>query len=296
MKYYVSATKCDGINSTIKIVFTADESVKSKVALQNQEKVHVIEGGRSTLSRINFPISFLKYPLLNFNITTRPNFGDICKYTNDFRTQSIQTFTLVNLHSGEIQYCHDDSESQMDDFTILIYSTNDLDFQYIATLQVEIKLKNDNEPRRFTNKTFHIVNNKTRIISKEILTYVDDDIDTLPNNIRYTNVVANNGITYLRDKEAHEFTQDNINNGLVRLQHISNNQDLANMTFIVTDGLNEAHGILEIVPGKPFITLKEAEDVIIKEYSNVVLNRDIVNLEINFDTHFAEIKYEVSFK
>lgn len=294
LKYTVSASKCEEINGTLSIRYEVDHRLKLITTDQNQENIQVVEGGRSTISRISFPIILYDFPFLYFNISTLPKHGEVCKYTHQFHEEKIAMFTLSNLNSGEVQYCHDDSESQTDEFQVLIYTKNELDFQYVATLKVDIKLKNDNEPFMVTNKPLLVVRGATKIITKDILTYSDIDLDTNSNQfIIYKNVAASNGWIYLNDRKANEFSQEQVDLNHITFKHNGKLYDVGNITFIVSDGFYEVSGFVKTEASHPFISLKE-KDVLMQEDTSFVLSDEVIDLHINFDVNPDDIKYEVS--
>lgn len=290
--YVVTAPKCDGINGSLFISYEIDQRLKTITIGQNQENIQVVEGGRSTISRINFPITLQDFPFLYFNVTKLPKYGIICKYTYQFHEESVTMFTLTNLNSGEIYYCHDDSESQTDDFQVLIHTKNELDFQYVAKLKVDIKLKNDNEPFTVTHKPLLVVRGATKIISKDILSYLDIDLDTTSNEIVFKNVAASNGWIYFHGRETKEFTQEQINLNQISFKHNGQLSATGNISFVVSDGLHEESGFVNIEASKRFISLRE-QDVLMKGDTSVTLSDEVVVLLINFDVNPQEIKYEV---
>lgn len=292
MTFVVIAPKCDIINGSLFISYEFDQRLKSTIIDQNQENIQVVEGGRSTISRINFPIVLQDFSFLYFNVTTLPNHGTICKYTHQFYEESVTMFTSTNLNSGEVHYCHDDSESHADSFQVLIFTKKELNFQYVANLKVDIKLKNDNEPFLVTNKPLLVVRGATKIISKDTLTYLDIDLDTTSNEIVYRNVAASNGWIYFYGRETNKFTQEQINSNLISFKHNGKLSANGNITFVVTDGLHVENGFVNTEACKPFISLKE-NDVLMKGDTSFVLSDEVVVLQINFDVNPDDIKYEV---
>lgn len=292
IKFIVNTSKCEEMNGTLLIIYEVDQKLKERTTGQNQEYIQVVEGGRSTISRLNFPITLHDFPFLYFNISNVPKHGNICKYTHRFHEENINMFTLSNLNSGEIQYCHDDSESKDDEFVVLIYSKNELDFQYVAYIKIDIKLKNDNEPFMSSSKQLLVVRGATKLITKDILTYSDSDKDTIANQIIYKNVEASNGWIYLNRRTTNEFSQLDINLKLVYFKHNEKLADIGNITFLVFDGLHEVNGFIVTKANFSFVTLKET-DLLVKEGSTCKLDENVIDLYINFDVDPNYILYEV---
>lgn len=295
MNYVVTAAKCEDINGTLSISYEVDQRLKLLTIDQNQENIQVVEGQKTTISRISFPIILNDFPFLYFNVSTSPKHGAVCKYTHQFHEEKIGMFTLSNLNSGEVQYCHDDSESQTDEFQVLIYTRNELDFQYVSILKVDIKLKNDNEPYIVTKNELLVVRGATKVISKDILTYSDIDLDTTSSEIIFKNVAASNGWLLLFDRKANEFSQEQINQNHISFKHNGKLSDIGNITFVVSDGLYEESGFINIRASDPFISLKE-KDVLMKEDGRYTLSDEVIVLHINFDVNSDDIKYEVRFR
>lgn len=261
------------------------------------ENVQVLEGSRSTISRINFPFLLKKNlpQFLHFNLTEPPIHGFICRYTQNFKTQKLTYFSISQLQAGDIYYCHDDSETESDQFKLLIYSQDKIEFQYIALINVTVALRNDNEPKLVTTgEVLKVVKHEQKIISKETLEYSDDDITTSDKDITYLHVIATNGDLFLSNKPSNTFKQSDINNNLVHFFH--RGPDLSgNISFVVSDGLHEARGMLKVKASVPFIKFTGNKVFSLREKDSLKFNVDVVRFEINFDPRPVDIKYEVKF-
>uniref|UniRef100_A0A336JZW2 CSON006659 protein n=1 Tax=Culicoides sonorensis TaxID=179676 RepID=A0A336JZW2_CULSO len=260
--YSINALKCREVNGTLLINYEVDESLKLENIFRTHEKIQVEEGGQATISRINFPIFLNKFHKLNFLVSTKPKHGIICKI-----------------------YIYDN-------FEVLISSKTEKDFQYIASIEVDVKLINDNEPFRTTNKSLSVVKGQKKIITKDTLTYEDHDLNVFAKDIVYRILSISNGDIYLRDTLVTEFSQEEININVVSFKHNERKPDIGEILFAVSDGFHEINGFLITEASNEFIKLSENSKSI-QQGTSVILNEDFLALSINFDIHPTLIKYKV---
>lgn len=231
---------------------------------------------------------------LHFNLTEPPVHGYICRYTQNFKTQILLYFTISQLQAGDIYYCHDDSETESDQFKLLVYSQDKVAFQYIALINVSVTLRNDNEPKLVTaDEVLKVVKNEQKIISREILQYDDVDITTNDRDLAFVHVIATNGDLFLSNKPSNTFTQADINDHLVHFVHRVPDLN-GNVSFVVSDGLHETRGMLKVKASDPFIKFTGLKVFSLREKDTLLFDANVVRFDINFDPRPLDIKYEVS--
>ena len=82
--------------------------------------------------------------------------------------------------------------------------------QYLAVFHVHVILRNDETPTRAVDKVFHVVEGGQKLLTGDDLRFVDLDIDTRPEDIRYNHHSIPNGELVLVDKPSEavfHFTQ-----------------------------------------------------------------------------------------
>ncbi|CAB4068416.1 CSPG4 [Lepeophtheirus salmonis] len=104
-------------------------------------------------------------------------------------------FTSEEIKDDRIVYKHDDSESRRDTFHFLVMSSSRSrhDFQYLAVFHIHIVLRNDQTPTRVVDKVFQVVDGGSKLLTERDLLFVDHDIDSRPQDIKYTHTAIPNG-------------------------------------------------------------------------------------------------------
>lgn len=291
-EFIVSVPECEDVQGKIDFIYSPPDYLAKQIIYQKREKVYVHEGNKTALSRTNFEVLFNKFNSLTFNLTHFPKHGSLCKVNpRTFEAKDISSFTLQYLYLGDIHYCHDDSESTADNFRLLILSDNDTDFQFVCEIQVEITLLNDNGPYRVFDKVFHIVRDETKLLTSGDLKYADPDIETRNSDIEYRSVSCTNGELLRNGKYVDFFTQEDLDSRRLLFQH--NGTDQGRLSFIVTDGLYEVPGSLEIEASDPFLKIRESNASIVQEGRAVLLTLNDLNVDTNLNSKPEEIEYRV---
>ncbi|KAJ6647841.1 Chondroitin sulfate proteoglycan 4 [Pseudolycoriella hygida] len=291
-EFLVTVPECDDIKGNIKIVYNPPTVLMKMISYQTREVIQVNEGDRAGLSPLNFHVSFTPFSTLLFKVSLHPKHGALCNY--DMKTSEIiemDTFTLDNLISQDIYYCHDDSESVEDSINFLILSDDVSDFQLICEIQINITLINDNEPYCVSDNIFHVVRNESKLISTNDLKYVDPDINTNETNIVYKRLLTKNCEFYKDEVLTDHFTQDDVTHGRILLKH--SEPDNGTASFVVTDGYYEVPGELFIQASEPFIKISERNASIVQEGKFILLKSTDLAIETNLNSKPEEIEYRV---
>ena len=292
LDFMVSVLECDNVIGRLKIIFTPLEELEKKLSFQTKQLLRVKEGDRALITKNNFKIAFNTYESLRFLISIPPQHGNLCQHnTSTAKLNPISEFTLEQLFLNEVYYCHDDTESAKDSFSLLILSNEEIDMQFVCEIDVQIELLNDNPPFRTIDRIFHVVRGSVRTINQDELQYMDADVNTNLSDIHYKHISSTNGGFYKSGLYMDNFRQDDINNRRIVFQH--SGPDIGTASFIVTDGQYESTGILEIHASEPFVSMLTTNATTVQEGKFVILrNRDFV-LETNLDIKLDGIHYEV---
>ncbi|KAL1375850.1 hypothetical protein pipiens_017241 [Culex pipiens pipiens] len=291
-EFIVSVPECDDVQGKVDFIYNPPDYLAKQIIYQKREKVYVHEGNKTALSRTNFEVLFNKFNYLTFNVTHYPKHGSLCKVNpRTFEAKEVSSFTLQYLYLGDIHYCHDDSESTQDSFRLLILSDNETDFQFVCEIQVEITLLNDNGPYRVFDKVFHIVREETKLLTSVDLKYADPDIETRSTDIEFRSVTCTNGELFRNGKLVEYFTQDDLDNRRLIFQH--NGTDQGKLSFIVTDGLYEVPGSMEVEASDPFLKIRESNASIVQEGRAVLLTLEDLSVDTNLNAKPEDIEYKV---
>lgn len=291
-EFLVSVPECEDVPGKIDIIYHPQDTLVKQLTYQKREKVIVKEGDKAVITRMHFDVLFNKFSSLSFNLTHHPKHGSLCIVDEKSpQTSIIESFTLESLYLGDVYYCHDDSESIDDSLKLIILSDNQTDFQFSCEIAIVIQLQNDNGPYKLQEKIFQTVRDETKIITEADLKYVDPDIDTNSNDIYYTNVVISNGEVFKAGSPVDQFSQSDIKNGIILFQH--NGTDNGQMQFIVTDGLYDVPGSLQIEASDPFLKIRESNASIVQESKMVLITPVELSIDTNLNIRPEEIEYRV---
>ncbi|XP_022230435.2 chondroitin sulfate proteoglycan 4 [Drosophila obscura] len=293
LEFVVSVAECDDVEGALEIAYRPPDELINKLGYQAREVLQVQEGERALITKNHFGIRFNIYESLQFQVSASPEHGVICKYDEQTGlTTPLDMFTLEQLFRNDIYYCHDDTESTKDSFELLILSGDETDLQFVSSMEVRIKLVNDNEPyRTAVERVFHVVRNGIRTLNPTVLQYLDADVNTNHTDIHYIHVSSTNGAFYKSGQYIDSFSQDDIANRRIMFQHTG--PDAGTASFIVTDRQHEVNGLLEILASDPFVSMLPTNASIAQEGKFVVLKNPDFVLETNLDMKLDEIYYEV---
>lgn len=291
-EFTVSVPECQDVHGILKIIYNPKEALSRKLTNQTKEILTVKEGLSTLLSRRNFEILFNKFESLTFNLSRHPRHGALCRIDNsNSMATNIEVFSLENLFLGDINYCHDDSESVEDSMSFLILGNRDTDFQFVCDVQAIIELQNDNGPFRVVDKIFHVVTNESRLMNEHDLKYIDPDKNTNSTDIIYTIQSSDNAEFYRSGQFTNTFSQADIDSSIIVLRNIDG--EYGRTSFTVSDGLHDQPGVLEVQASDPFVSIRESNASIVQEGKFVYFKTIDLSVETNLDTRPSEIEYQV---
>lgn len=122
---------------------------------------------------------------INFTVLEPPGHGQLNLLDTGKRAvlrKNLPWFTSEDLTDQRVVYTHDDSESAADNVYFLARpifkevlppaTLAQLDFQYLGSLPIRIRMKNDNPPVRVADGVFRIVINGERKLTSDVLRFV----------------------------------------------------------------------------------------------------------------------------
>lgn len=210
------------------------------------------------------------------------------------KISQIDSFVIEKLYLGDIYYCHDDSETTTDSMYFLVMSDLNKDFQYVCEVLIDISLINDNAPYRLEDKHFHVVRNKSKIVSPVNLRFIDPDINTNATEIKYTKINSSS-IEFCNagsGRTLHEFSQDDIDQGRILLKHLNNTEE-NHVSFVVTDGLFQVPSTFEVIASDPFINITEKNATVVQESKYILIKMSDLAIETNLNIIPDEVEYTV---
>lgn len=294
-EFVISVPECEDVFGTLKIVYNPPDELSKMLTYQTRELIHVKEGDRAQLNRKQFEVLFNKFNFLMLKLAVAPRNGVLCNVNSDtMKISQIESFSLEKLYLGDIYYCHDDTETTTDSMQFLVMSDLNKDFQYVCEVIVDITLINDNVPYRVSDKKFHVVRKKSKILNPGDLHFIDPDTNTNATEIIYAKInsttveFANAG----SGKVLHEFTQDDIDQGRILVRHI-NNSDVNVATFVVSDGQFQVPSTFDVIASDPFINITEKNATVVQEGKYILIKNNDLAIETNLNIIPDEVEYTV---
>lgn len=184
------------------------------------------EGGKHTIARNELYASGPPGYSVMFYIESAPVHGSITLSTN--WNETVNRFSKEQLDSGLVVYTNDDEEFHNDSIKIRIEALHGVNTPadirdnvsqvntttYIGIVNITIELVNDNIPRVWNQtRDVEVVDGSSIIITSQILSFQDDDIDTNITFLKYTVVYGPlRGFLFFRHNKSvvSHFLQQNI--------------------------------------------------------------------------------------
>lgn len=291
--FAVYAPGCRNVTGKLSISYNPKKEILDKVEV-SLRNVNVNEGEAVVIknSELHVWASFISD--LFFNVTIPTKHGVL--RVGDVRNNT-QFFTLYELRSEQLYYMHDGSETSNDNFTFLALSSEEEDFQYVGTINLNVTLMNDNSLVRTVDRVFDVVVGGKRLLTGDDLRYSDADINTKLSDIVYSCGDLPNGELYnvanLTTKIT-QFTQDDLDNGRILFKH--KGSEYGKLNLWVTDGKFYVKGLLEIHASAPFVRVVSKKKLIVQQGKSAVITKQHLVYHTNLYAFDEDVVYEVTSK
>ncbi|KAG8456601.1 hypothetical protein GDO86_002398 [Hymenochirus boettgeri] len=203
-----------------------------------------------------------------------------------FPGMKLKKFSRKQVEHELIYYVHDDTETQLDNFTVIVNSTDLSKHSLPCTIFVTVSPINDEVPVITANNIFRVwVGSITEVTSEDLCA---EDKDSPLSNLTFSITPPSNGHLALRshpNKSILNFTQEHINKG--HLVFVHRGPMSGGFNFQVTDGLNfaprqifsitartlvinlEANNGLDVFPGTQRVILSDSLKAVTNDESNM---------------------------
>lgn len=265
------------------------------------ERLEVEEGARRTISKKYLNVRAPDILHFIFNVTRTPSHGQIdILALNKVDTMRSNTtfFTSDEIDSERVVYKHDDSESRRDTFHFVATSASSRgrghDFQYVGVFHIHVVLKNDHTPTQVVDKVFQVVENGKRLLTSQDLKFVDYDIDTRPEDIKYSHHALPNGELVRSDNPSEavfEFTQDDLNERRILFKHIG--AAFGRIMLWVSDGQYYASTELKVRATPPFVKVMNNSGLIVQRGDSGFLSKSNLSVSTNLNAFGNDIVFKI---
>ena len=262
------------------------------------ETLEVEEGAKKTVTQKYLDISASDGRHFVFNVTRSPRHGQIDVLASnkmDVMRSNTSFFTSSEISEERLLYRHDDSESRRDAFHFVATSdsysvrrpaaaaaASAADFQYLAVFHVHVILRNDETPSRAVDKVFHVVEGGQKLLTGDDLRFVDLDIDTRPEDIRYNHHSIPNGELVLVDNPSQaifHFTQRDLDEERLLFRHMGAN--FGRIMLWVSDGQYFVSTELKVRASPPFVRVANNTGLVVQRGFSGFLSSANLSVETN---------------
>ena len=264
------------------------------------ERLEVEEGGKKTVTTkyIRIQVSDIRHFV--FNVTRTPRHGQIdilAANRVDVARANSTFFTSEELEAERVVYKHDDSESRRDTFHFLVTSASQSrhDFQYLAVLHILVLLRNDQTPTRVVDKVFEVMEGGQKLLTSSDLRFIDLDIDTRPEDIKYNHHAIPNGELVLVENPTQPvftFTQRDLDERRILFKHLGAN--FGRIMLWVSDGQYFVSTELKVRASPPFIKIVNNTGLIVQRYESGFVTPANLSVETNLNVRDRDLIFEVS--
>ena len=268
------------------------------------ERLEVEEGSKRTISSKYLFVKATDIRHFLFNVTKTPRHGQIdVLSTNkvDVERGNASFFTSDEILSDRVIYKHDDSESRRDTFHFIATaasharSSRHEGFQYVAVFHIAVVLRNDQTPTRVVDKVFQVVEGGQKLLTDQDLLFVDLDIDTRPEDIRYNHHAIPNGELVRVDNPSSpvfQFTQADLNNKQILFRHLG--VSFGRIMLWVSDGQYFVSTDLRVRASPPFVHVVNNSGLIVQHGDSGFLSTANLSVDTNLNAYGEDIVYQIS--
>jgi chondroitin sulfate proteoglycan 4 len=209
-------------------------------------------------------------------------------------------FTSSDIAEDRVVYRHDDSESRRDTFHFVATSdysyssSRGSDFQYLAVFHIHVILRNDQTPTRVVDKVFHVVEGGQKLLTGDDLRFVDLDIDTKTEDIRYNHHAIPNGELVLVENPTQpvfQFTQRDLDEERILFRHLGAN--FGRIMLWVSDGQYFVSTELKVRASTPFVRVANNSGIIVQRGESGFLTVANLSIETNLNARGKGIRFKV---
>ncbi|XP_051898550.1 chondroitin sulfate proteoglycan 4 [Pristis pectinata] len=231
------------------------------ISLETQN-ISVREGGARVLSEDILNISNYLNPLnFKFYITKTPEHGRIGYQRSP--EDSLSFFTMKEVKEDAVFYFHDNSETLMDSFTVIVNASEIGRQSEAMTAYVTVIPVNDEHPVVTINTQLEMWEDSNAEISQDLL--YTEDLDSPADQLLYFIRPPSNGHVALKSTPSDsilEFTQADINVGQITFVH--HGSASGGFHFRVSDGINQTPSQLFTVKARSLnIQIKTEEPLVV---------------------------------
>ncbi|CAD5118387.1 unnamed protein product [Dimorphilus gyrociliatus] len=291
----------DRNSSSVHKLKIAYRPIEKGVKYVNTGLRNVNEGGRGNITIKELSLMTIDTKKFVYSLVEPPMHGRLYLVgSEDYYSKS---FTTDDLIKKKLYYEHDDSENEIDEFK---FRATPLQSEkeprrtkisnFTDTFIIRMKMKNDEKPLRTKSKILHVVQNSSRILTPEILTYEDADLHTDNTQLQYSINKNDSAIGYLIrsfDKtKVYAFTQDDVNKGRIAFVH-TGSFSTGRLVYTVTDGQSYTKGAIDIEASKALIKIDNNTGLAVFKGQKIIITNYNLSVTGNFDLNYSAVYFRI---
>ncbi|EHB17291.1 Chondroitin sulfate proteoglycan 4 [Heterocephalus glaber] len=301
-KFLIVAKHIESKDYIFRVLLKADET---RIILTNRGLL-VKEGEGKLITKSELFVQTWDNQIFQYKVTKSPQYGrlKLIGFSDTLESNdSITTFTDQDIVSERLMYIHDDSETQSDDFFVVVSPgqegvVKDFDLKHLSTeikVNISVELKNDERPVRVVDKAFHVVRNGQRLLTLEDLCFHDPDLDFDDGQLLYTRWGIPNGDLVRASnptEKLYQFRQEDLREGQVLFRH--RGADSARFVLFVTDGVHYTSSLLEVSVSDPYIQIANNTGLLVKRGKDTCLTTANLSVTTNQDVRTdLEVEFHI---
>lgn len=302
-RFLMVAKHIESKDYTFRINFKAE---RRHIILTNRGLL-VKEGEGKLITKSELFVQTLDKRTFQYTVTKSPQHGKlklIRSSDSPGNQDNITAFTDQDILGEQLIYEHDDSETQSDEFLLVVSTAGpdqegafrDLDTEHLSAeikATISVELKNDKKPVCVVDKVFQVVRNGQRLLTLSDLCYHDPDSDFDNGQLLYIRWgIPNGDLVQASDptQKLYRFGQEDLWEGRVLFRH--RGADLARFVLFVTDGVHYTSSLLEVSVSDPYVRVVNNTGLLIQRGKDSSLTTAKLSVTTNHD---VRTDHEVQF-
>ncbi|XP_051949978.1 chondroitin sulfate proteoglycan 4 [Xyrauchen texanus] len=255
----------------------------------------LLEGESKLITKDELFAETLSTKEMYYTVTKAPHHGKITRINLSNSTKefdNILLFTNQDILEERIMYVHDDSETNLDNFTFIASASPLTKFSMTENdivskegfFFISIQLVNDEKPIRIVDKVFHVVKNGQRLLTLDDLCYHDADSDISDGQLVYTRRGIPMGDLVLANDTSHklyQFRQEDLEQKRVLFVHHGMNS--GRFVLFVSDGKHYVSSLLDITAQDAYLKIGNNTGLLVQKGQAKTLSHANFSVDTNLD-------------
>ncbi|XP_056603013.1 chondroitin sulfate proteoglycan 4 [Triplophysa dalaica] len=285
-------------------IFKINIKADANSVFMKNNGLSLLEGESKLITKDELFAETISTKEIYYTVTTAPRHGKLTRINLSDSTKefdNILSFTNQDILEERIMYVHDDSETNLDNFTFISSKSPVTKMTVIddigskeGTFNISIQLVNDEKPVRVIDKIFHVVRNGQRLLTIDDLRYYDADSDFSDGELVYTRRGIPIGDLVLANDTSHklyQFRQEDLEQK--RVLFIHHGMTSGRFVLFVSDGKHFVSSLLDISAQDAYLKVGNNTGLLVQKGQTKSLSQANFSVDTNLDVRSDD---EIIFK